>query len=100
MSNKISTVLCRSPFHRKELIAKWTPQELQDQLLDCSTLILITTRKEKKRKDYAFRRQFNEKPSIIPGCPVQLENRRAEITHSGHPMAFVELLGVQKHCLG
>jgi len=26
-------------------------------------------RKEKKRKDYAFRRQFNEKPSIIPGCP-------------------------------
>ena len=27
-------------------------------------------RKEKTRKDYAFRRQFNEKPSIIPGCPV------------------------------
>ncbi len=26
-------------------------------------------RKEKKRKDYTFRRQFNEKPSIIPGCP-------------------------------
>ena len=25
--------------------------------------------KEKKRKDYAFRRQYNEKPSIIPGCP-------------------------------
>ena len=24
---------------------------------------------EKKRKDYAFRRQFNEKPSIMPGCP-------------------------------
>ncbi len=24
---------------------------------------------EKKRKDYTFRRQFNEKPSIIPGCP-------------------------------
>ncbi len=24
---------------------------------------------EKKRKDYAFRRQFSEKPSIIPGCP-------------------------------
>jgi len=24
---------------------------------------------EKKRKDYAFRRQFNEKPSFIPGCP-------------------------------
>ena len=23
----------------------------------------------KKRKDYAFWRQLNEKPSIIPGCP-------------------------------
>jgi len=31
-------------------------------------------RKEKKRKRLpagAFRRQFNEKPSIIPGCPSQ-----------------------------
>jgi len=28
--------------------------------------------KEKKRKDYTFRRQFNEKPSIIPGCPGRL----------------------------
>ena len=26
--------------------------------------------KEKKIKDYAFRRQFDEKPSIILGCPV------------------------------
>jgi len=25
-------------------------------------------RKEKKRNDYAFRRQFDEKPSVIPGC--------------------------------
>jgi len=31
--------------------------------------ILEKKRIEKKRKDYAFRRQFNEKPSIIPGCP-------------------------------
>jgi len=29
-------------------------------------------RKEKKRKDYTFRRQFNEKPCIIPGCPASL----------------------------
>ena len=28
---------------------------------------------EKKGKDYAFRRQFNEKPSIIPGCPGVVE---------------------------
>jgi len=26
-----------------------------------------------ERKDYTFRRQFNEKPSIIPGCPVVLQ---------------------------
>jgi hypothetical protein len=26
-------------------------------------------RKRKKRKDYHFRRQFYEKPSIRPGCP-------------------------------
>ena len=26
-------------------------------------------RKQKKRKDYAFRHQFHEKPSVIPGCP-------------------------------
>jgi hypothetical protein len=24
---------------------------------------------EKKRQDYAFRHQFDEKPSITPGCP-------------------------------
>jgi len=30
-------------------------------------------RKEKKRKDYAFRRQFNEKPSTIPGCPESVQ---------------------------
>ncbi len=30
---------------------------------------------EKKRKDYAFRRQFNEKPNIILGCPEQLAQK-------------------------
>ena len=34
-----------------------------------STGTAIVPKLEKKRKDYAFRRQFNEKPSIIPGCP-------------------------------
>jgi len=28
-----------------------------------------SARKETKREDYAFWRQFDEKPSIIPGCP-------------------------------
>jgi len=38
---------------------------------DCPVLsaLLEKRRKEKKRTDYAFRRQFNEKPSITPGCP-------------------------------
>ena len=27
------------------------------------------TSSKKERKDYAFQRQFHEKPSIIPGCP-------------------------------
>ena len=26
-------------------------------------------KKDTKRKDYAFRRQFNVMPNIIPGCP-------------------------------
>ncbi len=34
----------------------------------------------KKRKDYAFRRQFNEKPSIILGCPgVHVLNQRGKL---------------------
>ncbi len=31
--------------------------------------VMIAAVLEKKRKDYAFWRQFNEKPSVIPGCP-------------------------------
>ena len=30
------------------------------------------TGEEKERRDYAFRREFNEKPSITPGCPGNL----------------------------
>ncbi len=32
----------------------------------CSALGALV---ELRRKDYASRRQFNEKPSVIPGCP-------------------------------
>lgn len=36
-------------------------------------------RKKKKRKDYAIRRQFNEKPSNIPSCPsLQTVHYRVE----------------------
>ena len=36
---------------------------------------LTKKRKENRRKDYAFRRQFNEKPSIIPGLPRAANNQ-------------------------
>jgi len=40
-------------------------------LTDAQNLVHnLPPHQEKKRKDYAFRRQFNEKPSVIPGCPV------------------------------
>ena len=32
-------------------------------------------KKQKKRKVYAFRRQLNEKPSIIPGCPGAIKKQ-------------------------
>ncbi len=35
-----------------------------------SASAFLLHQKEKKRKDYTSRRQFNEKPSIIPGCPA------------------------------
>ena len=34
---------------------------------------------EKKRKHYAFWHQFNEKPSIIPGCPGHAELNNVSI---------------------
>ncbi len=37
-------------------------------------------RKEKKRRDCTFWRQFNEKPSIIPGCPEQVPSDRCSRT--------------------
>ena len=42
---------------------------------------------EHKRKDYAFRRQFNEKPSSIPGCPgmsLSTDKRTAHHLHDQH----------------
>ncbi len=50
---------------------------------------------EKKRKDYAFRRQFNEKPSIIPGCPGEgtLQKRLSV------PRKYLIVLYTQWHAL-
>ncbi len=36
-------------------------------------------RKAKKRKDCAVRHQFDEKPSVIPGCPGVLQDRSCEM---------------------
>ncbi len=36
-------------------------------------------RTEKQRKDYAFRRQFDEKPSIMPGCPGNLRTAHGHV---------------------
>jgi len=41
----------------------------------CPAMVInLMQRIEKKRKGYAFQRQFNEKPSTIPGCPVSHAN--------------------------
>ena len=57
----------------KKLLASWfTVGSVLHLLLDGSVPIWLhglLSRKDKKRKDYAFQRQVNEKPSIIPGCP-------------------------------
>ncbi len=60
------------------LVAKW-PVALPSKIAlwstrpkvgtDTSRNMMASSRKEEKRKDYAFRRQFNEKPRIILGCP-------------------------------
>jgi len=48
-------------------------QELQlddlQHLLQVSSQLPMNHCSCKKRQDYAFRRQCNEKPSVIPGCP-------------------------------
>jgi len=48
------------------------------------------TRKEKKRKDYAFWCQFNEKPSIILGCQT--------ITLASAPASWMCLKWLQSCC--
>ena len=35
-----------------------------------NSLDRLSSEKKKKRKDHASWRHFDEKPSIIPGCPV------------------------------
>jgi len=39
--------------------------------------------RKRERRDYAFRRQFNWKPSIIPGCLVHMVNLEQQFL-TGH----------------
>ena len=48
-------------------------------------------RKGKKRKDYAFWRQFNEKPSIIPGCRGSCRVKKEDSVGAGPQNMFVNL---------
>ena len=48
-------------------------------------------KKEKKRKDCTFRRQFIEKPSSIPGCPGHWGDALGRCHGSNSVVAFQEL---------
>ena len=53
-----------------EVISRFTSKKSLRLEMSCSNQCLVPS--EKKRKD-SFRRQFNERPSIIPGCKMQTE---------------------------
>jgi len=51
----------------------------------CHTRTMLPHRqKKKKRKDYTFWHQFNEKPSIIPGCPGLVVLYHSLLPKHGH----------------
>ena len=62
---KSSLMVCVDPEQRIWYQAHVLKQRGNQYLLSWSG----ESEKEKKTKDYAFWRQFNEKPSIVPGCP-------------------------------
>ncbi len=47
----------------------WQICDMKPQVNAFSPMKQEQHKEEKNREDYAFWRQFNEKPSIIPGCP-------------------------------
>ncbi len=62
----------------------WSSTSNRLLALSSSNTLLPANLKEKKRKDYAFRRQFNEKPSVIPGCPGQQTCINCSVLASDH----------------
>lgn len=55
------------------------PAAIRRMLYSAATLFLFS--REQERKHYAFQRQFNEAPSVVPGCPTVLV----------HPQLFFNL---------
>ena len=53
-------------------------------LKTCISVFTFGNQEEKKRKDYAFWRGFNENPSIIPGCPGIWEIYNWEVSSQQH----------------
>jgi phosphatidylinositol kinase/protein kinase (PI-3 family) len=53
--------------------------------------LALTMLNKRKRKDYAFRLQFHEEPSIIPGCPghSHVEGVLVLATPTAHMQAVV-----------
>jgi len=49
----------------------------------------VCPRKEKKTLDCAFQHQFNEKPSIIPGCPGGMSSKQQSSWHAQKHLVVV-----------
>ena len=66
------------------LLPRWVPIAVGLSRHPC----IMSQPAEKKRKDYAFWRQFNEKRSVIPGCPGQSRLRMSS-TGSMHVLQML-----------
>jgi len=55
---------------------------------------------EKKRQDYAFRHQFDEKPSITPGCPGKAVQFFIAIQVKVEPEVSTQFIGSLHDLLG
>jgi len=65
------------------------PSEVREKMDPRFVVCMVISRKKKrKRKDYTFRRQFNEKPSIIPGCPGSSVNSALMVTNYAVSMVW------------
>ncbi len=63
-----------------------------------SSLQTLAQEKEKKRNNYAFWRQINEKPSIIPGCPEPWHNPRIDFCNARQAKSREEIADEVEQC--